>query len=156
VSFRCGTCGSNIARDVAACPSCGFLFGPSPARGAPEPSEGALTGTGHLVAWALLVLAVPAFLESAFEMYGLTLVRGPQMLFYSIVHSADPFLLTLLFVSWVCFALLTLYSGCIAILRLFSARSCKGSFGRIFTVVFTIALVHTFLLATYDHWSRLV
>jgi len=113
-------------------------------------------GTGHFFAWALLIFAVPAFLESAFEMYGLTLARGEQMLFFSITHTAGTVVATLLLLSWVSFAALTIYSGGIVVLRLFSAHSCKDNFGRIFTVVFAITLTHTILLMTYGHWARLV
>ena len=89
-------------------------------------------------------------------MYGLTLVRGQQMLFFSIMHTAGALLLTLLLLSWVSFAALTIYSGGIVVLRYFSARTCKDNFGRIFTIVFAVALTHTILLTTYDHWARLV
>ncbi len=154
--FRCGTCGTNVPGDAAACPSCGFQFGVLPAGATSQPSEGGLAGTAHLLAYALLILAIPFFFESAFEMYGLTLIRGQQMLFFSITHTGSTLVLTSLLLSWVCFAALTIYSGWVAVLRFFSVRSYKDNFGRIFTIAFAVTLTHTILLMTYDHWARLL
>ncbi len=89
-------------------------------------------------------------------MYGLTLIRGQQMLFFSITHTGSTLVLTSLLLSWVCFAALTIYSGWVAVLRFFSVRSYKDNFGRIFTIVFAVTLTHTILLMTYDHWARLL
>jgi hypothetical protein len=155
MSFKCGACGSNVPADAPDCPSCGFHFGVLPPSTTPQPPEGAFAGTAHFFAYALLILAAPAFLESAFEMYGLTLVRGQQMLFFSIIHTASALVTTLLFLSWICFIGLVLHSGGVAVLRVFSAHRCKDNFGSIFTVVFAITLTHTILLTTYDYWARL-
>jgi hypothetical protein len=154
--FRCGACGSDVTGDAIACPSCSFKFGVFPASVIQQPSEGTFTGTGHFLAYTLLVLAIPAFLESAYEMYGLTLVRGEQMLFFSITHTGGAFVLALLLFSWVCFTALIIYSGSITALRFFSVRSCKDTFGRIFTVVFAVTLSHMILLATYGYWAGLL
>ncbi len=156
MSFRCGACGSSVPGNIAACPSYGFQFGVLPPSTTPQPSEGPLTGTGHFLAYALLILAIPAFLESAYEMYGLTLARGQQMLFFSIIHTSGTVVLILLLVSWLSLTLLTIYSGIVTDLRYFSTSRCKDDFGRIFTAVFAVTLTHAVLLVTYERWAPLL
>jgi len=97
--------------------------------------------------------ALPFILESAFELYGLTLVYGPQMLFFSLAHTGG-LLVLILFLSAVC-AALALLSG-LFLLAAYAGGSAEGAVSRRVVLIAVIALaVHITLLMTYNIWSGL-
>jgi len=95
-------------------------------------------------------LALPGGLWAALEMYGFTLF-GPQMLFFSIVHTMPLLVYTVLLsvptgIAWLAQSAMALvHSG--YRLRLAIPRRPLGVF-----VAFIVA--HAVLLAGYESWSR--
>ena len=101
--------------------------------------------------YLLVLLAAPFFFRTAFEMYFLTVMHGPQMLFFSLMHTAGPALLLVLACSGVSFLLLALYSV-IACGRLI-LRKTTGEHEKTFTWILGLQLLHIALLCLYDYWS---
>jgi hypothetical protein len=104
---------------------------------------------------AFLVLtaaSAPFLLESSLEIYVLTFLFGPQMVFFSIVHTGSPFLLYGLVFSAASLALATIFGlTCIVACRL-------GALGPPFPIavvaLFTALFAsHIALLASYEWWS---
>jgi hypothetical protein len=102
-----------------------------------------------LFRWSAL-LALPGGLWTAFEMYGLTL-RGPQMLFFSIVHTLPPAVLAVVLsapmgILWLAQSVLALvhpaYRTRLAIPRLAHA------------IFVTVIAVQSVLLAEYESWAN--
>jgi hypothetical protein len=100
----------------------------------------------------LAVVAAPFLLESSLEIYVLTLLFGPQMMFFSVVHTASRLLLYGLMFSAACLALATIFGlVCLVARRL-------GALGPPFPIAI-VALVtalfasHIALLASYDWWG---
>jgi hypothetical protein len=96
----------------------------------------------------VLIMAGPATLWTAFEMYGLTLT-GPQMLFFSISH-AHPFILTTVFVSSLFFI------GLVGMNMLFLLPKPKRHVrlsSRTIAVILAIQLLHILALLSYEEWS---
>ena len=104
---------------------------------------------GHV----LLVLASMWFLESLYEMFVLTAMDGPQMLFFSLAHSASAVLGVLLLLSVLAYILLFAYSVVLFIVSLRGKLTAIRSHVRLFAVVAAAQLIHITLLATYDFWS---
>jgi hypothetical protein len=104
---------------------------------------------------AFLVLtaaSVPFLLESSVEIYVWTLLFGPQMVFFSIVHTASPFLLYGLILSAACLALATIFGLVCVVVRSF------GTLGPPFPITIVALLTvlfasHIALLASYEWWS---
>lgn len=101
----------------------------------------------------LAIASAPFLLESAFEMYVLTLVNGPQNLFFSIAHLWP--------IAMVIIAISGLSSLCLLTLMLATTlgpavRSVRGGerFPLARVVVTTLLGVHLVLLATYGVWAR--
>jgi hypothetical protein len=100
----------------------------------------------------LTALAAPFLLESSLEIYVLTLLFGPQMVFFSVVHTGSPFLLYGLMGSAACLALAAIFGlVCLAGRKL-------GALGPPFPITIVALLTalftcHIALLASYDWWS---
>ncbi len=95
------------------------------------------------------LLAFPAIVWPAFEMYGLTL-RGPQMLFFSVIHTM-PTLVAVVVVSCLFFAIWLLLN--VTALSSSSVRSLFGISARVAATLAVFQLVHIGALASYESWS---
>jgi hypothetical protein len=104
--------------------------------------------------YVLLFLASLCVLESLYEMFVLTAMRGPQMLFFSLAHSAGTVLGVLFLLSFVAYILLFIYSAVLFALSLGGKLAAIRSHVRLFTMVAAAQLIHMALLATYDSWSH--
>lgn len=111
--------------------------------------ENRVKETGNILVAASSVF----FLETSFEMYVLTLRRGPQMLFYPLAHGSSllpPLLVALSGVAFIClaaFALVVVISGLAG-----KARS-SGRYPRFLLIVLCVQVIHTALIVTYDRWA---
>jgi len=92
------------------------------------------------------------FLETAFEMYFLTLTQGQQMLFFSLAHIA-PWLLALLAVSGAAFACLAVFTLGVVILNLVGVLNAGKRYARMMLIILLVQVAHTALLLTYDRWA---
>jgi hypothetical protein len=102
----------------------------------------------------ILLTASLLFLgRSFFEAYVLTPSRGPQMIFFSLIHVWPSWLVGAFFASWFAYYLYLIFAGVISILG-FSPRlrSAKNYIAFIRTT-FIICGIHFILLLTYDKWS---
>lgn len=95
------------------------------------------------------------FLETAFEMYVLTIVRGPQMLGFWMVHTARVFLILVVLsgFSYMCLAAFALF---VLASKWFGKVPIEDRHARLMSIVLSIQLIHTSLLLTYDYWSPLL
>lgn len=102
---------------------------------------------------AVLLMSSPFVLESAFEAYGLTLAFGPQMIFFSIVHTGG-LLVLLLLASGAC---LLLASVCgFAVLAVRRLRKTRGTVpSRVVALTTTALSMHAVVIVTYGWWSTL-
>jgi len=73
--FRCGKCGGPIAADATACPSCGFVFGPSTVSAQSSAASPPVSG---VFLWLALCLAAVLLVVSVFLFIG---GLGPLMWF---------------------------------------------------------------------------
>ena len=92
------------------------------------------------------------FIETAFEMYLLTLVHSQQMLFYSLAHSASIFLL-LVVLSGLAFACLAVFAVGVIVLHLVGRPNIEKRYARMMLVILLVQLAHMALLLTYDRWA---
>jgi len=101
---------------------------------------------------AMTIVGAPFVLESAFELYGLTLVYGPQMLFFSLAHTGG--LLVPVLVASAIGGVLAVAAGVVMLAAAtFGPRPASGTIRA--CVLITIALAtHMALLATYDYWAN--
>jgi len=100
----------------------------------------------------LIAASALFFLESAFEMYFLTLLQGQQMLFFSLAH-ITPFALVVVILSGLAFVCLAVFALVIQLLRITRKLSCCPTFAKSMLVIFCVQLVHAVLLLTYDAWA---
>jgi hypothetical protein len=100
----------------------------------------------------LSAAAVPFLFESSLEIYVLTLLLGPQMVFFSVVHTASSFLLYGLMLSGACLALATVFGLVCVVARRLGALG--PPFPIVIVAVFTALFAsHIALFASYDWWS---
>ena len=95
----------------------------------------------------LLIASAPFFAWTAFEMYGLT-VFGPQMLFYSILHTM-PILIVIVFLSamfYLVLFILNIHS------KLFS--NIKWLEKSHLMALILMQFLHVTLLVSYDFWAH--
>lgn len=116
--------------------------------------DGMVRGRGW---WRNLGLALFAgtillFLIDGFEVYFLTLTRGPQMVYFSMVHLGGPYLY-LFTLGVLAFHLHALYVVVILLLRWFRRIGPFDRLLRASVYLFGLQAVHFVLLMTYDVWS---
>jgi len=92
------------------------------------------------------------FLETAFEMYFLTLTQGQQMLGFSLAHIAPPVLI-LVILSEFAFVCLVVFALTVQILKLAGRLKSLGRYSLFMLVILCVQIVHGVLLLTYDRWA---
>ena len=92
------------------------------------------------------------FIETAFEMYLLTLVHGQQMLFFSLAHIAPGFLL-IVALSGIAFTCLAVFAFVVVVLNLMGRLDSSRNYPRFMLIVLCVQIVHSGLLLTYDRWA---
>jgi TRAP-type C4-dicarboxylate transport system permease small subunit len=103
----------------------------------------------------ILIAASSLFLvETGLEMYVLTLLQGPQMLFFSLAHIA-PAALVLVALSAIAFVCLALFAFVIQVLRLTGKLNSNYGYAKFMLVVLGVQVIHVALLLTYERWSAL-
>ena len=95
------------------------------------------------------------FLETAFEMYVLTMLRGPQMIGFSMAHIARG-LLILVLLSGLFYLFLGGFALIIVVAKLFGKLTVEDGYARLMLIVLIIQIIHTSLLMTYDFWSAIL
>ena len=106
----------------------------------------------EIIVKILIVASSLFFLETAFEMYLLTPLQGPQMLFFSLAHIA-PIALPILFMSGLAFICLMVFASLLQISRLNSWFASAQSYRNSMLIILCVQVIHLSLLITYDHWS---
>ncbi len=99
---------------------------------------------------AVVLLALPGYLWSSFEMYGLTLVFGSQMLFFSIVHTSP--ILVLLVMMGVAFCSVWWILSLVALI----VEGYQSRIGapRAHHIAFLVTIgSHLLMLMFYDEWA---
>ena len=107
-----------------------------------------------MVLYGLAVLALPFFIENAYEVYVGTILAGPQMIGFVLAH-ADPasLFVRIIMSSFVAYGLFGLLS-LIPFIRVIVGVG-TGLHEKIFAWGFVVLAVHTMLCVTYAHWSPL-
>lgn len=103
----------------------------------------------------LIAGAALFFIETAFEMYVLTALRGPQMIGFGIAHGGRGLLLIVM-LSAVFYVCLAVFALVVIIRSLLGKALPPKNYPRIMLIVLGVQLIHTTLLLTYDRWSRLL
>jgi hypothetical protein len=103
--------------------------------------------------WSNILIAGSSlfFLETAYEMYVLTNMRGPQMLGFSIIHIAPGFAL-LVFLSALIYLSLAMFAFVILVMRLVGKFSLDNGYAKFMLIVLIVQVIHTSLLLTYNKW----
>lgn len=95
------------------------------------------------------------FIETAFEMYVATAIRGPQMIGFGIAHGGTGLLLIVL-LSAVIYVCLGVFALSVIIISFLGRAHPTKNYLRMMLIILTIQVIHTSLLLTYEHWSRLL
>jgi TRAP-type C4-dicarboxylate transport system permease small subunit len=94
------------------------------------------------------------FIETGLEMYLLTILQGPQMLFFSLAHIA-PAALILVALSGVAFICLALFAMVMQVFRLMGKLDSTLGYAKFLLIVLGVQVIHVVLLLTYERWSTL-
>jgi hypothetical protein len=100
----------------------------------------------------LIAASALFFIETAFEIYLLTLAHGQQMLFFSLAHIA-PSVLLIVALSGIAFICLAVFALVVVILNLVGKLDSLGTYPRFMLIVLCVQIVHSVLLLTYDRWA---
>lgn len=100
----------------------------------------------------LIAASLVFFIETAFEMYLLTLIHGQQLLFFSLAHVAPGFLL-IMALSGIAFVCLAIFALVVVVLNRLGKVDSGGNYPRTMLIILLIQVVHTTLLVTYDYWA---
>jgi hypothetical protein len=103
----------------------------------------------------LIVGSSPFFLGTALEMYVLTVIRGPQMIGFSMAHIA-PGLFILMMLSGLFYLCLATFALVLVVMKLLRWPVTEARYIRLMLIVLSVQIVHTSLLLTYDYWSPVV
>ena len=95
------------------------------------------------------------FIETAFEMYVLTVIHGPQMLGFSMVHIARGFFM-LVMLSGLIYLCLGVFAFGVVILNLVGKLGTAKGYARLMLLVLGVHIIHTVLLLTYDYWASVL
>lgn len=107
-----------------------------------------------VLGYFLLILASPAFLENAYEVYVGTLLAGPQMIGYVLAHaSPDSVFIRIIRYSSVAYSVFCVYALA-AVVRILSARATNRH-QRFFAWCFVIMSIHHLIVGGYGYWSPL-
>ena len=108
------------------------------------------------VSYVLLVLALPAFIYSAYQMYYLTPSSGPQLLARVFPWNSGPISQALWWISAISF--LTLGINALLTLLLLRGRKLAFTSGYIQLIVNIIQIetIHLFLYFSYYQWANLL
>jgi hypothetical protein len=109
-----------------------------------------------LICNILMVLSLFFFVESAYEMFVLTAMRGPQMLFFSLIHVWPFWLITLFFISWFSFYGSIFCNLVFFIVRRFGKLKKHNRYAKVLFVVLTIQVIYFILAITYEKWSHIL
>lgn len=105
------------------------------------------------VGYLLLGLSMPALLEIFFEVVILTLSSGPQMLFYSIIHTVGAPLGVVLGLSLLANPAYAIFALGLLVYRGAGKLAEPGLHFRILIGGFVFQTAVFFLLFTYDYWA---
>lgn len=101
----------------------------------------------------LLAFSSVFFLVTAIEMYVLTLLHGPQMLFFSLLHIAPLIFLVVLAASALAYVFHLILGLVVVALNLAKKSSWGETLSSRMRLVILFQVIHTFLLLTYSYWS---
>jgi hypothetical protein len=87
-------------------------------------------------------------------MYLLTILQGPQMLFFSLAH-ITPAALILVALSGVAFICLALFAVVVQVLRLMGKLDSNLGYAKFLLIVLCVQVIHVAMLLTYERWSAL-
>jgi hypothetical protein len=110
----------------------------------------------HLLKLSSIFLAIaslPYLLASSYEMFVLTPRHGPQMIFFSAVHSWPGWLVAVLFTSWLLYYALLAVSAVITLFTSLGKFKTYPRFVRSMQAAFCILAVHLALVLLYGCWS---
>jgi hypothetical protein len=101
--------------------------------------------------WLCLVVgSVPFLLDSVYEAYVLTPMRGPQMLGFVVAHT---WLGLFVWPSALIYAISLLYSAALLLVLMLRSKATPDRFKSVLAIYLTVSAVHCGLLSTYNQWS---
>ena len=99
------------------------------------------------------VLSLFFFVRSSFELFYLTCMYGPQMIFFSLVHSWPEWAVNAILVSWFAYYAFLFFAVIVAVQSLFQSKEASTKLVRYSRYALIIYSAHFILLSTYDFWS---
>jgi mannose/fructose/N-acetylgalactosamine-specific phosphotransferase system component IIC len=109
----------------------------------------------RIVGNTLIAASSLFFIETAFEMYFLTLLHGQQMIFFSLAHLA-PVALVIVFLSGIAFLCLAIFALVVQLIRINGKLNPAIGYARFMLIVLCVQVIHIVLLLTYDAWAPAV
>jgi hypothetical protein len=103
--------------------------------------------------YALLVAALLFVYQSSFELYVLTPLRGPLMVFFSILHLWPRWLLYLFFGSWAAFYAYLLFAIAVSVLGYLRRFNVHRRYFRFIRATVLVFGLHLILMWTYEKWA---
>jgi len=116
----------------------------------------------------LLSLSALFLLRSSYELFVLTPLRGPQMVFFSLLHTWSAPAVIAFFLSWLAYYALVLYALVALVARLAVSRTVSSRFvqwlggppGSSWSIAVyvgtSLVLIHLLAMITYENWSRVL
>jgi hypothetical protein len=105
------------------------------------------------IGYGLFGLSAFFIFESAFEMYYLTAVHGPQMIFFSLTHAAPLPVVLFFFISSFAFYGYLAYAAIVSIAGMFPRFREHRRFVTLVQISGIVLLAHLIALVTYNTWS---
>jgi len=104
-----------------------------------------------IIVWICLAIgSVPFLIDSAYEAYVLTAMRGPQMLFFVVSHTS---LALIVWPSALIYAASLVYAAVMLLVVMLRSKAPPGRFKLGLGLYLAISTLHCGLLSTYDQWS---
>jgi hypothetical protein len=91
--------------------------------------------------------------QSSYEVLYLTAAYGPQMLFFSVIHTWPGWLVELFFASWFAYYGLALFILVISLLGFFAPFRAHPSFIKAARLALLLIGLHLAVIHTYDYWA---
>ena len=107
----------------------------------------------RVVGVGLLVASLFFLWQSSYESFYLTAAHGPQMLFFSAVHTWPGWLISLFFASWFAYYGFFLFAVVVSCLGFLAAFQPHATFIKVVRLALLFVGLHFAVFHTYDFWS---
>jgi hypothetical protein len=107
----------------------------------------------NITFYILLALSSLFVIQSSYELFILTPIRGPQNIFYSAFHTWPGWLLVLFIISWIAYYLYLIFSIVALLMKRFLKKHKNIAYPKLLINSFYILLIHLIFVVTYKYWA---